>query len=231
MRDHEDDEDGGIEEDWSDVDLPEGEKKRPDPVFIVLAGEGGLLVDPSLVEALHEKSYFGKIDEATKLLHLYPEEILVFSERNRLLAMKDTSIESATSILPEIKQKWEERGIEAFAGDTRFLTPEALFKHFQEIMPDFWEKYVVYRDLKTRGYIVRRGIKDISHFRVYKKGVKKGNEPAKFIYFGIFEGKPVPLARLHEISDYAMNNRQDLILAVVDRQMDITYYNVKKQEI
>ncbi|NMC04007.1 MAG: hypothetical protein GYA24_02285, partial [Candidatus Lokiarchaeota archaeon] len=135
MRDHEDDEDGGIEEDWSDVDLPEGEKKRPDPVFIVLAGEGGLLVDPSLVEALHEKSYFGKIDEATKLLHLYPEEILVFSERNRLLAMKDTSIEAATSILPEIKQKWEERGIEAFAGDTRFLTPEALFKHFQEIMP------------------------------------------------------------------------------------------------
>nr|MDO8085069.1 hypothetical protein [Candidatus Sigynarchaeum springense] len=231
MRDHDDDEDAGAEEDWSDVDQPKGEKKRPDPVFIVLSDDGGLVVDQALVDTLYERSYFGKIDEATKLLFLYPEEILIFSERNRLLAIKEKSIEAAAAMLPEIKQKWDEKGIDAFTSDPRFLVPEALFKHFQEHLPDFWEKYVVYRDLKTRGYIVRRGIKDISHFRVYKKGVKKGDEPAKFIYFGIFEGKPVPLAKLHEISDYAMNNRQDLILAVVDRQMDITYYNVKKQDV
>nr|MDO8111366.1 tRNA-intron lyase [Candidatus Sigynarchaeota archaeon] len=231
MRDDED-EDMSPDEDWSDIDHPEGEKgKRPDPVYLLLNNEGGVVLDPALKDSLYEKSYFGKIDEGTNLLFLFPEEILVFSERNRLLAIKGQSIEEATKILGEIKEKWENGGIDAFAGDTRFLSSEALFKHFQETVPDFWEKYVVYRDLKTRGYIVRRGIKDISHFRVYKKGVKKGNEPAKFIYFGIFEGKPVPLVKLHEISDYAMNNRQELILAVVDRQMDITYYNVKKQEI
>ncbi len=91
--------------------------------------------------------------------------------------------------------------------------------------------YVVYRDLKIRGYIVRRGIKDVSHFRVYKKGMKKDVDTAKFIYFGVFEGRPVPLSKLHEISDYAMKNRQELILAVVDRHMDISYYNMKKQEL
>ena len=231
MRDDEDEE-SAVEEDWSDVDHPEGEKgKRPEPVYVLLNEKGGIVLDPAMIEILHEKSYFGNVDDSTGLLFLFPEEILIFSERNRLLPVKDMSIEDASALLDEIKARWELGGIEAFAGDARFLTSDALFKHFQEHVPDFWEKYVVYRDLKTRGYVVRRGIKDVSHFRVYKKGAKKGNEPAKFIYFGIFEGKPLPLLKLHEISDYAMNNRQDLILAVVDRQMDITYYNVKKQEI
>ena len=231
MRDDEDEE-SAMDEDWSDVDHPEGEKgKRPDPVYVLLNEKGGIVLDPAMIDILHEKSYFGNVDEATGLLFLFPEEILIFSERNRLLAVKDMTVDDANAMLDEIKASWEIGGIDAFAGDGRFLTSDELFKHFQEHMPDFWEKYVVYRDLKTRGYVVRRGVKDVSHFRVYKKGAKKGNDPAKFIYFGIFEGKPLPLIKLHEISDYAMNNRQDLILAVVDRQMDITYYNVKKQEI
>lgn len=231
MRDDEDEE-SAADEDWSDVDHPEGEKgKRPEPVYVLLNEKGGIVLDPAMIDILHEKSYFGNLDESTGLLFLFPEEILIFSERNRLLAVKDMTVDEASMLLDEIKASWELSGIDAFVEDARFLTADALFKHFQEHVPDFWEKYVVYRDLKTRGYVVRRGIKDVSHFRVYKKGAKKGNEVAKFIYFGIFEGKLLPLVKLHEISDYAMNNRQDLILAVVDRQMDITYYNVKKQEI
>ncbi len=224
------DDDEGREEQWDDVSAIPGEK-RPEPVFIVLHQDGGLVVDPSLVDTLHEKSYFGSLDEETRLLFLYPEEIMVFSERSRLIALKNGDLDAASSLLPEVKQKWDEYGFSAFANDDRFLSTEALFKHFTNAAPDFWDMYVVYRDLKIRGYIVRRGIKDVSHFRVYKKGMKKDVDTAKFIYFGVFEGRPVPLSKLHEISDYAMKNRQELILAVVDRHMDISYYNMKKQEL
>jgi tRNA-intron endonuclease len=231
MKDEDEDESVPTE-DWSDIDESEGpadRSKRPEPVVVTLVDDGAVVVDPGMVDALYEKNYFGKKDEATGGLLLYPEEIMIFAERNRLLALRDPS--QAEALLPEIKEKWEAEGHDAFESDDRFLTTEELYRFFNEHVPDFWEKYVVYRDLKTRGYIVRRGVKDVSQFRVFKKGAKKGEDAAKFVYFGVFEGKPISLLKLNEISEFATNNRQELVLAVVDRQQDITYYNIKKQEL
>ncbi|MHA1793749.1 MAG: tRNA-intron lyase [Promethearchaeota archaeon] len=209
-------------------------QKRPGPILVLLRKDGGIVVEKDLIDELHEKSYFGSIDEETGLLFLYPEEIMIFSERNRLIAIKeeDFSINECLELLQEIKIKWENGATkETIFEDPKFMNDEKLFEYFNKYIPDFWEKYVVYRDLKTRGYIVRRGIENISHFRVFKKGAKKGSDSAKYIYFGVFEGKPISLLKLHEISDYAMNNRKELILATIDRLSDITYYSVKKQEL
>src|SRR5271157_5831080 len=107
MRDDEDEESIG-EEDWSDIDHPEGEKgKRPDPVYLLLNEKGGIVLDPAMIDILHEKSYFGNLDESTGLLFLFPEEILIFSERNRLLAVKDMTVDEASLLLDEIKASWE----------------------------------------------------------------------------------------------------------------------------
>lgn len=214
---------------------PDGDQdekvKKPRPVLVVLERDGGLIVDDDLIEELHGRSYFGRMNDETGVLFMFPEELIILSERNRLLAIKDKNRDEAKALLPELYAAWDESGFMAFKDDDRFFTNEYMFNHFNDNLADFWEKYVVYRDLKTRGYIVRRGIKDISHFRVYKKGNQRNKGSAKYIYFSVFEGKPISLFKLHEISEYAMNNRQDLILSVVDRHMDITYYNVKKQEL
>ena len=204
---------------------------RPDPVVLLLEDNMGIVLDRELGKILHEQSYFGKKNDSTGFLHLYPEEIMIFSERNRLLALKDLTLEDAIEINQQVKLRWQETGIDGFTEDNRFLDNESLFKYFQEHESEFWEKYMVYRDLKTRGYIVRRGIEDIANFRVYKKGARKGLQAAKFIYFGVFEGKPISLFKLQEISEYAFNNRKELILAVVDRHQDITYYNIKQQQL
>ncbi|MFX0101696.1 MAG: hypothetical protein ACFFCS_19180, partial [Candidatus Hodarchaeota archaeon] len=185
----------------------EEKAKKPRPVLVILQNDGGLVVDNDLIEELHERSYFGRINDATGALFLFPEELIILSERNRLLAIKDAELDAAKNLLPGIYSAWDEQGYVAFQDDARFFKNEYLFNHFNDNLPDFWEKYVVYRDLKTRGYIVRRGIQDVSHFRVYKKGDQKDRGSAKFIYFSVFEGKPISLFKLHEISEYAMNNR------------------------
>ncbi|MHA1370252.1 MAG: hypothetical protein ACTSRA_11120 [Promethearchaeota archaeon] len=206
-------------------------QKRPDPVFVIIQDQGGMMIDKQLIPEIHDNGYFGILKENDGFLFLYPEEIMIFSERKRLVAVKNMALNDALELISEIKKKWSENGYKCIEDDKRFLKNDDLFVHFNNHVPDFWEKYVVYRDLKNRGYIVRRGIEDISHFRVFKKGEKKGSSTAKFIYFSVFEGKPLSLFKLHEISEYAFNNRQNLILAVVDRHMDISYYHVKKQDI
>lgn len=231
MNDERDDEDDH-REDWTDIDQPAGDKSRkPDPVFVILQDEAAIVVDPGMIESLHENGYFGNVDQESGLLSLYPEEAMIFSERKRLLASASMDIDAARTLLPGIKETWAEQGFDGFSKDERFMNTEALFTHFERHVPDFWELYVVYRELKTRGYVVRRGVKGVSHFRVFKKGAKKDALVSKFIYFGVFEGKHVSLQKLQEVSDYAASNRQELILAVVDRHMDTSYYNVKKQDL
>ncbi|MHA1681830.1 MAG: tRNA-intron lyase [Promethearchaeota archaeon] len=212
-------------------DEVEQKKKRPNPIVVLLSEDGGQVIDPDMNDELYEKSYFGRLNTENQILFLFPEELMIFSERKRLVAITGQSMEEARKLLQEIYNIWEEHGYMGIKADGRFLTNEQLYKHVSSHNPNFWEKYVVYRDLKTRGYIVRRGIEEISHFRVYKKGAKKGEQAVKYVFFGVFEGKPISLLKLFEISEHAMKNRQDLILATVDRLSDITYYSLKKQNL
>src|SRR3989344_2203518 len=52
------------------------------------------------------------------------------------------------------------------------LKRDDLYKKACEIDKEFPQKYVVYRDLRERGYVVRTGFKFGTHFRVYERGVK-----------------------------------------------------------
>lgn len=204
---------------------------RPPPVIVLLGEGGGTVVNHEVIEEIHERSYFGRLVPGAGTLFLYPEEIMVIAERKRLLALPAGFGKATTEFITSLLAKWGSGGIAIIEEHDELLDEKALTEHFTSTVDDFWEKYVVYRDLKTRGYVVRRGIEDISHFRVFKKGDKKDEGVAKWIYFSVFEGKPLSLHKLHAISDHASVNRQELILAVVDRNMDITYYSVKKQDL
>lgn len=68
------------------------------------------------------------------------------------------------------------------------LTPEAFLKKIRKIEPQFWTKYCVFRDLRNRGYIVKTALKFGADFRVYERGVKPGEEHAKWVVFPVHEG-------------------------------------------
>lgn len=102
------------------------------------------------------------------------------------------------------------------------------FSQFAAQAEDFFElKYIVYKDLKERGYSVQSSATD---FRVYPRGGKPGKTPAKSYIFVRSERMPIPFAELTALLNEAQNVRKQFILAVVDEESDITFYEIKRAD-
>jgi tRNA-intron endonuclease len=54
--------------------------------------------------------------------------------------------------------------------------------------PELWVNYLVFRDLRSRGFAVRQGFGGGLGFRVYARGDKPGTTPAKQLIYVLKEG-------------------------------------------
>lgn len=94
--------------------------------------------------------------------------------------------------------------------------------------PEVWLRFLLYSDLRRRGYIVKPGYSKGLEYRVYRRGAEVGKEPAKYLVVGLVEGRAVTVPELVSISNSAKLSKKDLILAVIDRQGEITYYDASE---
>ena len=85
--------------------------------------------------------------------------------------------------------------------------------------------YVVYKDLRERGYFVQPSV---TGFRVYPRGGRPGKTPAEYFVYVISERAPLLLTELKKNLDTVDNLKKSLVLAIVDEDSDITYYGAKK---
>jgi tRNA-intron endonuclease len=102
-----------------------------------------------------------------------------------------------------------------------------LLKRFQSVDKDAWVRYLIYRDLRGRGYVAREGFGLGIDFRVYERG-DYGRETAKHLIFGIQEGQPVTVETLARTQRYVQNLKKNLILAVINRRGEIVYYSLSQ---
>lgn len=95
-----------------------------------------------------------------------------------------------------------------------------------------YEKYLVYRDLRNRGLVVKTGFKFGCDFRVYQRGVgvkrgpKSPKEHTKWIVFAVPEDYTCSFAELSRAVRLAHSIRARMLWAVVDNEEDITYYEI-----
>jgi tRNA-intron endonuclease len=99
-----------------------------------------------------------------------------------------------------------------------------LVRKFSVGKPAIWIKYLVYRDLRDRGYIVRESTKEFD-FDIYGKG------PLRRLISIIYEGGEASLRKLGRLLDYSEKEKKELILAVVDRRTDIVYYTLNSLKV
>jgi tRNA-intron endonuclease len=90
-----------------------------------------------------------------------------------------------------------------------------------------WGKYLVYRDLRSRGYVVREGFGMGVDFRVYERG-EYGKDTAKYLVLSLQEGKPIKMDELTQIIRQCQSLKKELILAVMSRRGEIVYYSVSQ---
>jgi len=104
---------------------------------------------------------------------------------------------------------------------------QQLLKRYQSVDENAWVKYLIYRDLRSRGYVTREGFGLGIDFRVYERG-EYGTATATYLVFGIQEGQPVSVEELVRAMKHVQGLKKRLVLAVLNRRGEVVYYSLSQ---
>ncbi|QLH02491.1 tRNA-intron lyase [Nitrosopumilus cobalaminigenes] len=97
----------------------------------------------------------------------------------------------------------------------------------QKTDSDILTKFLIYRDLRNRGYVVKDGFGFGSDFRVYERG-HYGEKGAKFLIFGLNEGQQEKMGNLQKKVEEITQMGKEPIIAVIERRGEVIYYKINK---
>lgn len=119
----------------------------------------------------------------------------------------------------------EKKKLDVFQRKTKLKFKE-LIKKLQRKEKRIQTKYAVYKDLRNRGYLVKTALKFGADFRVYEKGSKPGKTHAKWIVFSDNESNRISWSDFSAKNRVAHSTKKKLLLAVVDEESDVSYYEI-----
>jgi tRNA-intron endonuclease, archaea type len=163
-----------------------------------LIGELVIVKDKKAV-ALSEKSHYGKFNQDELQLSLM--EALYLQEKGKITILDKKNQDKVIS-LDEMRELIQDK--------------------------DLIYRYMVYRDLRNRGYIVKTGFKYGSEFRLYERGKSPGDGHSDFVVKVVTENQNISVLDFSSYVRVAHGVNKKLLLAVVDDEQDITYYNVER---
>ena len=91
---------------------------------------------------------------------------------------------------------------------------------------DFWLRYAVFRDFRNRGYVIKTALKFGADFRVYPPGSAPGEKHAKWVVFVDHESKRLTWHEFSAKNRVAHSTKKRLLLAIVDEESDVSYYEI-----
>ncbi|MGD0250622.1 MAG: tRNA-intron lyase [Thermoplasmata archaeon] len=103
----------------------------------------------------------------------------------------------------------------------------AVFRRAVKADPGFSARYLVYRDLRQRGYVVRASPPPVA-FSVLPRGGTLHKTPSRYWVEAMSERVPFDLARLFDLAERAQSAKKVLLLGLVDEESDLTYYRVRR---
>ena len=104
---------------------------------------------------------------------------------------------------------------------------QGVLQTYEKNDPNAWVNYLVYRDLRSRGYVVREGFGAGTDFRIYDRGAY-GKDTASYMVLGTQEGKPLPVDDLVKTLRHCQSQKKELILAVMNRRGETVYYSLSQ---
>jgi len=97
----------------------------------------------------------------------------------------------------------------------------------QKTNSEILTKFLIYRDLRNRGYVVKDGFGFGSDFRVYERG-HFGEKGAKFLIFGLVEGQQEKMGHLQKKIQEITQMGKEPIIAVIERRGEVIYYKINR---
>jgi tRNA-intron endonuclease len=88
-------------------------------------------------------------------------------------------------------------------------------------------KFLVYRDLRSKGYVVKNGFGFGTDFRVYERG-DYGKKPSKYVAIGINEGTNIKASVFVGTLEQVEAMGKNAVIAVVERRGEVIYYKISR---
>ena len=121
----------------------------------------------------------------------------------------------------------EKKRLVVLDGRNKPIEYEKFLKRAQRIEPNFLIRYAVFKDIRNRGYIIKTALKFGADFRVYDRGVKPGDDHAKWIVYPVHEADTMTWYEFAAKNRVAHSTKKKLLLGIVDEESDVTYYEIK----
>lgn len=119
-----------------------------------------------------------------------------------------------------------ERGKVVIKKGKKEMDFDLLFKIAEKQERNFSIRYAAFKDMRNRGYIVKTALKFGADFRIYDRGVKPGEDHAKWIMYPIAETDSCSWYEFAAKNRVAHSTRKKLLIAIVDDENDVTYYSI-----
>jgi tRNA-intron endonuclease len=104
---------------------------------------------------------------------------------------------------------------------------ESLLSAFAD-RPGLFRSFLVYRDIRERGYAVQPGA---GHYRLFRRGERPGTGRSRLLVRVLSERDLVDFEVIREEVETSDNMRKEHVLAVVDDEGELTYYGVKVTDL
>jgi tRNA-intron endonuclease len=190
-----------LEEEQEDGFDEEFQESEEEPANVIFENGKGL-VGSEDADRLSQQGFYGT--RKGNKLELEPVELLHLIERKRAIASTPSG---------------------------EVVGSDYIVNNLLEEDPDLWIRYLVFRDLRSRGYAVRKGFGSGIGFRVYARGDKPGDANAKELVYVLKEDVPISLSDLDLVTQTAAGSRKDLIFALVDQNGEVNFYKVAQSTL
>ncbi|HTY53173.1 MAG TPA: tRNA-intron lyase [Methanomicrobiales archaeon] len=94
--------------------------------------------------------------------------------------------------------------------------------------PGLLRSFLVYRDIRERGFAVQPGV---GHFRLFRRGERPGTGRSRLLVTVLSERDAVDFQAVMGEVETSDHMRKDHVLAVVDDEGELTYYGVKVTDL
>jgi tRNA-intron endonuclease len=165
---------------------------------IIPAGETKILVTETKFQDQLRSKGFGENEDSEYILSYCEALYLAFTNRLVIKTNDETSV-----------------GFEQLI--------ERMLRHD----PNVLTRFLVYRDLRSRGYVVKDGFGFGIDFRVYERGEYQ-KKPAKYLVYALNEGINLKIEELYDLIDQTAKMGKNSVLAVIERRGEVIYYKASR---
>jgi len=121
----------------------------------------------------------------------------------------------------------DKRKLLVYDSRNKEIDSKILLKKSQKTEPNFWIRYCVYKDIRNRGYIIKTALKFGADFRIYDRGVKPGEDHARWVVFPVHESSSLTWYEFSAKNRVAHSTKKRLLIGTVDDEGDVTYWEVR----